>query len=80
MKFLGFAGMVASYYMIASATDAGGEIGAKDYQGMTISFASGVPFLIAGVSMFAVMCFGDNNASKLKSSGDKPERNEPVEY
>jgi hypothetical protein len=80
LKFVGFTGMVAAYYLVASATDAGGEIGAKDYQGMIISFASGIPFLIAGISMFAVMCFEDENSSRLKLSGVTQKRKEPVEY
>jgi hypothetical protein len=80
LKVSGFIGMISAYYLVASATDAGGEIGARDYQGMTISFASGIPFLAAGFSMLAVMCFDDKNSSKLKRSEESSERYNPVEY
>ena len=52
LKGIGFFGMIAAYLLLASATDTGGEIGAKDSQGIVISFLSGIPFLVAGVFMF----------------------------
>ena len=63
LKGIGFIGMIAAYLLVASATDTGGEIGAKDYQGMVISFLSGIPFLVAGVIMF-VAASSENVSSR----------------